>query len=58
MDIWSRIFAEKLLYLKFVSARTVGGGGQPNLDRCARGKGTSKSLKMCGHPLWAAPDKS
>ena len=41
---------------KFVSARTEARGGQLNVDRCRQvERGSQKSLKMCGHPLWMAP---
>ena len=39
-----------------------GGEGQTNADSCRQGEGgrggarRQKSLKMCQHPLWMAPD--
>ena len=41
-----------------VSARTGGELGQPNSDSCRKGEweGGQKSLKMCGHPSWIAPN--
>ena len=36
-----------------VSARTVGGGEQPNLDRPGQGEGGSQKFpNLCGNPFW------
>ena len=42
-----------------VPAHTEGEGGQPNVDSSRQGEeggGGQKSLKMCRHPLWMAPN--
>ena len=38
----------------FARTRVEGRGGQPHVDNGEQGG--QKLLKMCGHPLWIAPN--
>ena len=56
------VFNECLLMNIFLTGcpQGQGGGGQTNADSCRQGegggRGGQKSLKMCRHPLWMAPN--
>ena len=55
MDVWIRIFAEKLRIIFKVCFRRKGKGRSPKCGEVWRGVercGGQKLLKMCGHPSW------